>query len=78
MVELGVLRRLNHAGVAVRYDAQVHRHHHLVCANCNRVVDYQGPLLNDLPIPKVGLSGFRITDYSLHLIGTCAECRKLR
>jgi Fur family peroxide stress response transcriptional regulator len=78
MVELGVVRRLNHAGVGVRYDGKVQRHHHLVCTTCNRVLDYQDPSLDDLPVPKSGVSGFRITDYSLHFTGICAECSKRR
>ena len=77
MVGLGALRRLNHSGVAVRYDPRLSRHHHLVCSRCNKVLDYENQSLDVLPLPRTGLDGFQIDDFSVHFAGICAECAAL-
>jgi Fur family peroxide stress response transcriptional regulator len=74
LVGLGVIGRAHHQGSAARFDAKTHRHHHLVCTSCRRMVDYEPPELNDLPLPELP-SGFEVRDYSIQFTGLCSECR---
>jgi Fur family peroxide stress response transcriptional regulator len=74
LVGLGVIGRAHHQGSAARFDAKTHRHHHLVCTSCRRMIDYDTPELSDLPLPAPP-SGFQVTDYSIQFIGLCPECR---
>jgi Fur family peroxide stress response transcriptional regulator len=74
LVGLGMIGRAHHRGSAARFDAKIHRHHHLVCTSCRRVIDYETPELNELPLPEPP-SGFRVTDYSIQFIGLCPQCR---
>ncbi|MDP3878797.1 MAG: Fur family transcriptional regulator [Dehalococcoidales bacterium] len=53
-------------------------HHHLVCLNCGRVLEFEYPLArmikNNVPEAK----DFEITETELHIGGYCAECRRKR
>jgi len=76
LVELGVVRRVSHPGAMTRYDGRIHRHHHLICVRCSKVIDFESAALDKLPLPKGSPQGFEIEDYSVHFTGTCPECRK--
>ncbi|MCU0963279.1 MAG: transcriptional repressor [Pirellulaceae bacterium] len=78
LAELGLVRRVHHPGAAVRYDAKTHRHHHLVCQRCNRIVDLENAELDRIPLPRGTWHGFTIADFSVQLIGLCPACRKLK
>lgn len=73
-VQVGALRRIPHPGAAARYDAKVHRHHHMVCDQCGKVRDLEDEELNRLPLPDCRTHGFRAVDYSIHLRGLCQDC----
>lgn len=75
LVQLGAIRRAHHLGPATRFDSNTAPHHHLVCVQCSRVIDFQDPRLDNLPLPDRKRTGFRITDYSIHFTGLCAECQ---
>ena len=53
LAEFGLIRRVHHPGATARYDAKTHRHHHLVCIQCNKIVDLESPALDQLSLPKV-------------------------
>lgn len=76
LVELGVIRRLHHPGAAARFDGATHRHHHLVCRKCNRVIDVESRQLDNLQLPPRMRHGFQIEDHSVHFMGVCEVCRK--
>jgi Fur family peroxide stress response transcriptional regulator len=76
LVQLGAIRRAHHLGPATRFDSNTDRHHHLVCVACNRAIDFEDAQLDQLPLPSRRRTGFRITDYSIHFTGLCAECQK--
>jgi Fur family peroxide stress response transcriptional regulator len=76
LVQLGAIGRAHHLGPATRFDSNTEHHHHLVCVRCNRVIDLQDARLNNLPLPDRTRTGFRITDYSVHFTGLCAECQQ--
>ena len=73
MVRTGVVRKVCNPGAAVRYEVETKRHHHLVCLNCEKIVDLRDPTLDALPLPSKR-SGFRIADYAIQFRGLCARC----
>jgi Fe2+ or Zn2+ uptake regulation protein len=75
LVRVGLLQRVAHPGSAVRYDANIHRHHHLTCLECGRIVDVVYAPLDTLPIPGKSVHGFTIVDHSVHFQGWCSSCR---
>ncbi len=74
LVGAGVARRVLHSGAAIRYEVKTHRHHHLVCTGCGKIVDLEDPALDNLPVPETGEHGFSIDDYTVQFFGRCPAC----
>ena len=51
-------------------------HHHLICSNCGKVVDFTGYDLGELGQRLSLETGFEIEDHLLEFIGLCQACRK--
>lgn len=78
LAELGLIRRVHHPGATARFDGKTHRHHHLVCIRCNKIIDLKSPGLDDISLPKGKPQGFEIYDFSVQIMGTCPDCQKKR
>jgi len=76
LVEVGLVRRVHHPGATARFDARMGRHHHLVCVRCNRIVDFDNPILDHIDLPQGKPGGFEISDFSVQFMGICPECRE--
>ena len=76
LVELELIRRVHHPGAVARFDAKIHRHHHLVCIRCNKIVDMESAELDNIALPRGKPCGFEVCDLSVQLLGICRECRK--
>ena len=77
-VRLGVVTRVSNPQAKTRFDADVSRHHHLICLSCQVVMDCRDERLNSIEIPDISLQGFRINDFSLSITGFCAACNGKR
>jgi Fur family transcriptional regulator, peroxide stress response regulator len=75
VAELGLIRRVHHPGAAARFDAKTHRHHHLVCMRCNKIVDWEDAELDNMVLPAGRPRGFDVCDFSVQLMGLCPDCR---
>lgn len=75
LVEMGVVRRLHHPGTVARFDAKMERHHHLVCMQCEKVIDIYDARCDRVPLPNIPNHEFEIADFSVHFSGVCSECR---
>ncbi len=76
LLELGVIRRVHLTGSTGRFDGKIRRHHHLVCRQCNKIIDIEDECLDQVPVPKQKLKGFEVDDFSVQFSGTCAACRE--
>jgi Fur family peroxide stress response transcriptional regulator len=76
LVEAGFVRKVQHAFGVTRFDPMTHRHHHLVCEACGKLVDLDDAAVPALRLPEARGSGFRITDYSVSFLGLCAACAR--
>ena len=75
LVKLGVVVKICSPGTGTRFDPRTDRHHHLVCVQCEQVMDFEAPNLNALRLPDARKRAFEIHDYSIHFRGLCADCR---
>jgi Fur family peroxide stress response transcriptional regulator len=75
-VRLGIISKVCHPGAAARFDPKTHRHHHLVCTQCERVFDVEDEGLDGLPMPDTRRLGFSVRDYRIELLGLCAPCAR--
>ena len=73
LVEMDLVTELPATGDARRYDANMQRHHHLVCNGCGMVADYHDVALDRIAPPR-NLHGFRARQVSVHIHGLCAAC----
>ncbi len=51
-----------------------HRHHHLTCRGCSKVIEVEEDLLDDLEDKIEKKYKFKILDHNLTFIGFCDEC----
>jgi len=78
LVRIGAVRRASHLGAAARFDPNTARHHHLVCLECDKVVDLDDVPVAVPPLPARRRAGFDVVDYAVDFRGTCPACRKRR
>lgn len=78
--ELGVVCRLDLNDGCSRYELvheeEGHRHHHLVCNNCKKVMEVQDDLLDELEAEIEKSYKFSILDHSVKFYGLCEDCKK--
>ncbi|MBD7910360.1 MULTISPECIES: Fur family transcriptional regulator [Clostridium] len=78
--EIGVVSRLHLNDGCSRYELvhsdETHRHHHLVCNICNRVIEVEDDLLEKLEAKIESSYDFKIVDHSVKFYGICSECQK--
>ena len=76
LVRVGVITKACHTGRATRYDPRIDLHHHLVCLQCSRLIDFEDAGLDRLTIPETAHVGFEVTDFRVQLRGSCRTCRE--
>ena len=76
--EIGVIYKLDLNDGCSRYELahehETHRHHHLVCNSCGRVLEVHGDLLEELEKDIEKKYGFKISDHMVKFFGICKEC----
>lgn len=71
--QLGLVRELTRASESKRYDANLDRHHHVVCMHCRKVSDLYDKHL-DAITPGNLQGGFVPTNVHVEIYGLCGEC----
>jgi len=72
-VEKGMVKKVKTEQDVMRYDTIMEKHHHLYCAESNRIEDYYDEELNQLLeiyFKKKEIDNFRIEDIKLQIVGT--------
>ena len=73
--EVDVLRCVD--GEAVYRRCSTGHHHHLVCRNCGRAVEVEGPAVERWADRVAAEHGFVDVSHTLEIFGTCASCASL-
>lgn len=75
MVEAGTVDVLRtDEGEAVYRACSTHHHHHLVCRDCGRTVEVEGPAVEQWTDRVAAEHGFTGVTHTLEIFGTCADC----
>ena len=61
-------------GEAVYRACSTGHHHHLVCRNCGRTVEVEGPTVEAWATRVSAEHGFTDVHHTLEIFGTCADC----
>ena len=77
---LGVLSRIDFGDGRARYELGTgnptdHNHHHLICLDCKKVIEFEEDLLDNLEKTVEKKSGFKILNHEVKFFGYCSECR---
>ena len=79
LVDVGLLRRIQPAGSAARFEDRVDdNHHHLVCRVCGTVVDVDCATGTTPCLTASDDSGFEIDEAEVAYWGRCPDCRRAR
>jgi Fur family transcriptional regulator, peroxide stress response regulator len=70
--KLGVIREVHVFSDVSRFDANLDHHHHLVCVDCKRVIDYYDESLSTLTPRRI--SGFVPESVAVRILGKCSDC----
>jgi len=74
-VALGLLREVGSQPGSYRLDANLDRHHHLVCVKCKAVVDFYDARLDGVRTTDPSPRDFQILRYQVEVLGVCPACR---
>lgn len=79
LAELDVLQKMNFGDGRSRYelssDEDTHHHHHLICLRCQRVLEFEDDLLEELENRIEARSGFKIVNHQVKFYGYCRDCQ---
>lgn len=77
LVRLGAVNVLNNVGdVPTRYDANTAPHAHLLCIQCQRLVDFASPHVAALDAEAAAQSRYQLLGSYLLYYGLCPNCQE--
>lgn len=79
--ELGILLKLKLDDRYASYeinttDPSSHHHHHLICTKCDKIIEFEDDLLDDLEQKIEAQLGFKVLNHEVKFFGYCKECRE--
>jgi len=77
MSEHGIIRRIQPAGSAARYEHRVDNHHHLVCRKCSILIDIDCAVGEAPCLEAEHDHGYKIDEAEVTYWGICPACQKL-
>lgn len=58
------------------YDHNTHEHFHVICAECGKIDDLAGDVVNDLKKTIKEKSDYKIFSYDIIVKGLCPDCKE--
>jgi Fur family transcriptional regulator, ferric uptake regulator len=80
MTRLGILRELELVEGHKLYELKTlssHYQHHLICIQCNKIIQFQNDLILNQALNQVETAGLKMTDCHLTVYTICPEARRL-
>ena len=83
LTDLNILNSLDFGDGCRRYELNEaspdeHQHHHLICVECGKVMEFTDDLLGDLEDKIADKCEFQIIDHQLKFFGYGKDCQKKR
>ncbi len=75
LMDAGIVRRIEPAGSAARYETRVgDNHHHLVCRGCSAIVDVDCAVGAAPCLTAADAAGYTVDEAEVTFWGTCPTC----
>ena len=74
--EAGLISEVNLGHEHARFDANMDRHHHLVCVSCQEINDVYDEALNRLSVAAAKERQYTILGHRVEVYGYCKRCRE--
>jgi len=76
--DMKIVEKLNLDDGFIRYelakDNEVHRHHHLICEVCGKVIEVKEDHMGAIEQSFLETYGFVVNDHQAKFFGTCSSC----
>jgi Fur family ferric uptake transcriptional regulator len=76
--EQGVIKKIELPDLLISYEmcasTSEHSHHHLICRECGKIVDFEEDLLETIEKKIKDTKDFTITDHRVIFYGYCRSC----
>lgn len=76
LTDLGLLSTLGPRHDAMRFDANMDKHHHFICTRCGLVRDFTSAEFEALQIPEAASQFGQVLGTHVEVRGVCAQCLK--
>jgi len=73
-VRAGFIQKVETIESQARFDAGEERHHHVICSQCNEIVNFSCTSIDELRLPKALASWGEIARRDLVVYGICRKC----
>ena len=73
--EAGLVRELTYGDSSSKFDANMTKHYHVICRECNKMVDFEYPSLGEVEDTASRETGFVVENHRMELYGVCTECQ---
>src|SRR5512136_559037 len=76
----GIAREITLGDGLTRFEHSYHHphHHHIVCTECNRAIEFMCPELERIQGEIIQKYNFKPVHYRFHTYGICEDCREQR
>ena len=75
LVECQLAEEHHFSGGMSLYEPVLNHHEHMICLECQRIIEFENPELEELKERIARDHGFKMVRHSLHLYGVCRECQ---
>ncbi len=78
--KLGITHQLDFDSSHKYYELDLEgtHHHHLICVNCNRIIEFNDDALEEFEKELEKSYDFKIADHKIKFFGLCSECKGLK
>lgn len=74
LTDLGLITTLGLPRDRVRFDVNVHQHHHFICTGCGSTLDIESSELDSLPVPPAVSRLGQVQLTQVEFRGLCLDC----
>ena len=78
LVECGLARENILSKGQKTFETLYHQSHHdhLICTRCNKIVEFEHPLIEKYQLEVCHIHGFSLQQHKMDIYGVCRECQK--